>query len=68
MAPTWRKLGERGGSGRPLLVTAEVFRHLLIDPVAPPELLRRLAGGRVRDQFGRFMAGLSGRLSEYGRL
>lgn len=48
------------------LVTAEVFRHLLIDPVLPPELVPDdWPAPALRDQFGRFMTDYEARLKEY---
>lgn len=50
------------------LVSAEVFRHLLIDPVLPPELLPEgWPAADLRDQFGRFMANYEARLREYSQ-
>jgi len=48
------------------MVTAEILRHLLIDPVLPPELLPEdWPGADLREQFARFEQDYAARLREY---
>ena len=48
------------------MVTAEVLRHLLIDPVLPPELLPDdWPAADLREQFARFEQDYAARLREY---
>lgn len=50
------------------MVTAAVFRHLLIDPVLPPELWPDdWPAADLRDQFGQFMTNYEARLREYSQ-
>jgi len=50
------------------LVSAEVYRHLLIDPVLPPELAPDdWPAAELRGQFAKFMTDYEARLREYSQ-
>lgn len=58
-----RELDRAGGLAEGFLVIAEVVRHLLLDPVLPPELLPEdWPGDDLRDRYRRFTTGYAGQL------
>jgi phenylacetic acid degradation operon negative regulatory protein len=60
------ELEEATGLIEGFMVTAEVLRHLLIDPVLPSELLPDdWPAGELREQFARFEQDYAARLREY---
>jgi phenylacetic acid degradation operon negative regulatory protein len=50
------------------MISAEVIRHLLVDPCLPPELLPPdWPGDELRHRFREFNATFARRLREYGQ-
>jgi phenylacetic acid degradation operon negative regulatory protein len=65
-----RQLRSELGAARTLtdgfLVTAKVLRHLLVDPVLPPELLpKKWPAIPLREEFGQFEVEYAARLRAY---
>jgi phenylacetic acid degradation operon negative regulatory protein len=63
------RLGEVDGLADEFMISAEIVRHLLIDPFLPPELLPAdWPGDELRKRYAEFYASYAERLREYSTM